>query len=82
MVGALSGGALGLYGLLATYRYYEDLGSAGGVGPMIAVAIFCGGGLAGGGYIGLTLHMWWERVARRKEDASKTKYGRKSKKKR
>ncbi len=82
MIGALSGGALGLYGLLATFRYYEDSVSAGGVGPIVAVVVFCGGGLVGGGYLALMLHMWWERVARRKKDASKTKYGRKSKKKR
>ena len=82
MIGALTGGALGLYGLLATFRYYEDLVSAGGAAPIIAVVLFCGGGLVGGGYLALSLHLWRERVARRKKDAQKTKYGRKSKKKR
>ena len=81
MIGALTGVALGLYGLITTFRYYEDLVSTGGAGPIIAVVVFCGGGLVGGGYLALSLHMWWERVARRKKDAQKTKYGRKSKSK-
>ncbi len=77
MVGALVGGALGLYGLLATFKYYDEMVSKGGILPLVVVVLFCGGGLIGGGYALLSFHVWREKVAQRKKDASKKKYGRK-----
>ncbi len=77
MVGALVGGAVGLYGLLATFEYYDEMVSKGGILPLLVVVLFCGGGLVGGGYAVLSLHLWRERVAQRKKVAGKKKYGRK-----
>jgi len=77
MVGALVGGAVGLYGLLATFNYYDEMISKGGILPLLVVLLFCGGGLVGGGYAVLSLHVWREKVAQRKKEASKKKYGRK-----
>ena len=77
MVGALVGGAIGLYGLFATFEYYDEMVSKGGILPLLVVLLFCGGGLLGGGYAMLSLHLWREKVAQRKKDASKKKYGRK-----
>ena len=77
MVGALVGGAIGLYGLLATFEYYDEMISRGGILPLLVVLLFCGGGLVGGGYAVLSLHLWREKVAQRKKEASKKKYGRK-----
>ena len=77
MIGALAGVALGLYGMLATFHYYEDLVSQGGIYPLLVVVLFCGGGLVGGGYLAGNLHVWRENAVQRKKDASKKKYGRK-----
>ncbi len=77
MIGALVGLAVGLYGLLATFKYYDEMISRGGILPVLVVVLFCGGGLVGGGYALLSLHVWRENVAQRKKEASKKKYGRK-----
>ncbi len=77
MVGALTGLAIGVYGMFATFRYYDAIVTKGGVLPVVVVVVFCGGGMLGGGYGVLSLYLWREKAARRKRDASKKKYGRK-----
>lgn len=77
MIGAIVGGALGLWGFLYVFKEYDDvLGTSGGL-VLLTVVVICGGGLVGGGYALLSLHMWIERRMKKSED-DKPKYGRKN----
>lgn len=81
MLGALTGGAIGIYAMLRTFEYYDDLVSQGGMLPVVMVLLFVGGGLLGGGYAVLAILMRREKALQRKKDAEKKKkrYGRKKK---
>ena len=74
MIGALGGAALGLYAMFRTFKYYEQWVSAGGPLPVLAAAVFIGGGLAGGGYLLLWLHTKWEKIAPKRRSRGRKKY--------
>lgn len=77
MIGAIAGGAVGLWGFLYAYKEYDELITSSGAMTLLAVVVICGGGLVGGGYALLSLHMWIERRMEKSED-DKPKYGRKN----
>lgn len=77
MIGAIVGGALGLWGFLYVFKEYDELIASSGLMVLLAVVVICGGGLVGGGYALLSLHMWIERRMEKSDD-DKPKYGRKN----
>ncbi|MFP3903335.1 MAG: hypothetical protein ACLFWB_03725 [Armatimonadota bacterium] len=76
MIGALVGGAFGFWAFLMVYRMYEETIVSSGALILLTVLLFCGGGLVGGGYLLLSLHVWYEKRVRKREDDT-PKYGRK-----
>jgi len=74
MIGALAGAGLGIFAMLKTFRYYEDTATVGGALPVVIAALFIGGGLIGGGYLLLWLHMKWEKIAPGRNKGGRKKY--------
>ncbi len=74
MLGALTGAALGIFAMLKTFRYYEAWVSSGGPLPVLVAAVFIGGGLVGGGYLVLWLHLKWEKIAPKRAQKGRKKY--------
>lgn len=77
MIGAVVGGAVGFWAFLYVFKEYDEFITSSGAITLLAVVVICGGGLVGGGYALLALHMLIERRMEKSEDDT-PKYGRRN----